>query len=49
LRIALVSNDANRRLVDEIDLGAELSGDADGLRASARIFVDQNRLGVSHF
>jgi hypothetical protein len=48
LGIALVANHPDRGLMNEIDVGAEFSRDADGLRIAAGIIVKKNRSGISH-
>ena len=44
LAVAFVADDADRRLVDQLHVGAELSGDAIGLRAPSRVGIDQDGL-----
>ena len=48
LRITLVSNDANRRLVDQIHRGAEFTRHAERLAITPGVGIDQNGLGVFH-
>jgi hypothetical protein len=42
LAVALGADDADRRLVDQVGIGAQRAGDADRLRAAAGMAVDEN-------
>ena len=44
LRIALRADNADRRLMDEVDRSAEFARDAKRLAVAARILVDQHGL-----
>src|SRR4051812_30708199 len=42
LAVALGADDADRRLVDQVGIGAERACDADRLRAASRMAVDED-------
>ena len=48
LGIALVANHPDRGLMNEIDVGAKFSRDANRLRIAPGIIVKKNRSGISH-
>jgi hypothetical protein len=48
LAVALGADHADRRLVDEIRIGAELAREADGLGRAAGMAVDEDDLGIRH-
>ena len=48
LRIALVTDDADRGFMDEFDIGPKLTGNTDSLRTATGVFVNQNRPRILH-
>jgi hypothetical protein len=44
LRITLIANYANRRLMDKVYFGSEFAGYADRLGGAPRMRINQNRL-----
>ena len=48
LAVALGADHADRRLVDEVRIGAELARDPDGLGRAARMAVDLDGLRICH-